>query len=68
VWLFFTSRLRGWVLFSLLMPLGARAAGALAGSLERRGGRSPLTRALFAVSRAAGGRSRGRRSAVRRWK
>lgn len=68
MWLFLTSRLRGWVLFGLLLPLGARLARGVAGSLERRGGRTPLTRALFAVARAAGGRSRGRRAAVRRVK
>ncbi len=50
MWLFLTSRLRTWLLFTVVVPLATgllRRAGRV---LERRTGSTPVTRALYKAS------------------
>jgi hypothetical protein len=47
MWLFFTRRLRMWLILTVLVPLGSGALRRLGRALERRGGPSGTSRALL---------------------
>jgi hypothetical protein len=47
MWLFFTRRLRMWLILTVLVPLGTGLLRRVGRGLERRNGPSRLTRALL---------------------
>ncbi|MFP5283612.1 MAG: hypothetical protein ACLGIF_09195 [Actinomycetes bacterium] len=57
MWVFLTARLRQWLLMAVVLPLVLRLVGMVRRALERRSGRSRLTRAL-ARAETLGGRRR----------
>jgi len=46
MWLFFTRRLRMWLILTVLVPLGSGVLRRLGVALERRNGPSAVSRAL----------------------
>jgi hypothetical protein len=67
MWLFFTRRLRMWLLLSVLVPIATGVLRRLGQALERRGGPTRVSRALLKAGdlgdrarEALGGRRRGR--------
>ena len=62
MWLFFTRRLRMWLILTVLVPLGSRVLRRLGLALERRSGPSGVSRALFKAGELGDrARRRGRR-------
>jgi hypothetical protein len=66
MWLFFTRRLRMWLILSVVVPLTSGVLRKLGTRLERRNGPSKLSRALLQAGElgdrargALGGRRRG---------
>lgn len=49
MWMFLTARLRQWVIFALVFPVLLRILRTIRQSIEKRSGRSRLTRALAKV-------------------
>lgn len=47
MWLFFTRRLRMWLILTVLLPLGTGVLRRLGQGLERRNGPSGVSRALL---------------------
>jgi hypothetical protein len=47
MWLFLTRRLRMWLLLTVVVPLTTGLLRRIGRSLERRGGSSPVSRALL---------------------
>ena len=47
MWLFFTRRLRMWLILTVLVPLGTGLLRRVGRTLERRNGSSTLSRALL---------------------
>jgi hypothetical protein len=47
MWLFFTRRLRMWLILTVVVPLTTGLLRRIGRSLERRGGSSPVSRALL---------------------
>ncbi|GIG28719.1 hypothetical protein Cma02nite_13190 [Cellulomonas marina] len=62
MWMFLSRALRRWVIAAVLVPLGAKALGAAGRGLERRSGRTRLTRGVQGAADLLGRqRRRGRR-------
>jgi hypothetical protein len=49
MWVFFTARLRQWLLMAVVLPLAMRLVGLVRRALERKSGRTRFTRALTKV-------------------
>ncbi|MDP9430589.1 MAG: hypothetical protein M3Q47_17780 [Actinomycetota bacterium] len=47
MWLFLTSRLRTWLLLTVVVPLATGLLRRIGQAIERRTGASPVTRALY---------------------
>jgi hypothetical protein len=47
MWLFLTSRLRTWLLLTVVVPLATGVLRRVGQTLERRTGSTPLTRGLY---------------------
>jgi len=66
MWLFFTRRLRMWLILSVVVPLSSGLLRRLGRNLERRHGPSRVSRALLKAGelgdRARSGRRGGRRA------
>lgn len=58
MWVFFTARLRQWLLLTVVLPLVLRVVGLVRRALEQRSGRTRLTRALAKVETLGGRRRR----------
>jgi hypothetical protein len=71
MWLFFTRRLRMWLILTVLVPLGTGLLRRIGRTLERRGGPSAVSRSLLkagdlgdrARANLRGGRGRDRAAA-----
>ena len=50
MWLFLTSRLRTWLLLTVVVPLATGLLRRAGQALERRTGATPVTRALYKAS------------------
>ena len=63
MWLFFTRRLRMWLILTVLVPLGSGLLRRLGVALERRNGPSGVSRALLKAGELGDrARRRGRRA------
>ena len=65
MWLFFTRRLRMWLILTVLVPLGSGILRRIGLSLERRNGSTGISRALLKAGELgdrARRRGRGRRA------
>ncbi|TFV86315.1 hypothetical protein [Blastococcus sp. CT_GayMR16] len=61
MWLFFSRRLRMWLILTVVVPLTSGLLRRVGRTLERRSGSTGVTRALFKAG-DLGDRLRGRRS------
>ena len=63
MWLFFTRRLRMWLILTVLVPLGSGILRRIGLSLERRGGSTAVSRTLLKAGELGDrARRRGRRA------
>jgi hypothetical protein len=63
MWLFFTRRLRMWLILTVLVPLGSGILRRMGLALERRNGSSGISRALLRAGELGDRtRRRGRRA------
>ena len=63
MWLFFTRRLRMWLILTVLVPLGSGILRRIGLALERRSGSTGVSRALLKVGELGDrARRRGRRA------
>ena len=65
MWLFFTRRLRMWLILTVLVPLGSGLLRRIGRTLERRNGPNRVSRTLLKAGEL-GDRARSRRRGGRR--